>query len=120
MLVKRGKAAWSLPKKQSDPFCFTVVFLSYQQKTAVARWFYGVRCFGFVTPNPSFVTFGFCGGKGAVTFVLQMSNAMYKMFFLLLLLALVTGFLVLLAAQGKTIQISEPVLAGSPLIVINP
>lgn len=44
---------------------------------------------------------------------------MYKAAFLLLLLAVVTGFSFAIAAKKVKIEISTPVLAGSPIIVLN-
>ena len=74
---------------------------------------------GFVTPNPSFVTFTFGDGEKPDIFVVQNEKDMYKAICLLLLIALVTGFSLVLAAKSETIELSTPVLPGSPIIVLN-
>lgn len=43
---------------------------------------------------------------------------MYKVIFLLLIV-LVTGFSLALAVQSKEIKLNAPVLAGSPILVLN-
>ena len=44
---------------------------------------------------------------------------MYKAICLLLLLTLLAGFSLLLATKHEAIEISTPVLAGSPILVLN-
>jgi hypothetical protein len=47
------------------------------------------------------------------------SNTMNKAAFLLLLLAVVTAFTFFLAVKNEKIELSAPMLAGSPIIVLN-